>query len=152
PRRPVAREALTEYAGLGTVLNVAVPRHHKVASAVARHCRPGLEAEGVGVDLELGTLRPPVACIALAEDAAGGPVLAVARPHHHEVAGALARHRRPILPVRGVGVDLELGPPRCPIARVALPEHAVRITVLDITRPHHHEVAGTVARHRRRLL
>jgi hypothetical protein len=67
-------------------------------------------------------------------------------PHHDEVAVAVDRHVRELLPVRRVRVDLELGAGGGASARVALAEDALAISVLVVGVPHHHEVPIGVGR------
>src|SRR5207253_5173588 len=76
-------------------------------------------------------------------------------PHHDEVPGPVARHRRAVLVVRRVRVHLELAPDGRPRAVVALALDAAAARVrpgAPLAIRHHDEVPGSVARHRRVVL
>src|SRR5439155_1405523 len=120
----------------------------------ARHRRVALEARRVRVHLELAPDGRPRAVVALALDAAARvrPGAPVAIPHHDEVPGPVARHRRLGLEARRVRVHLELAPDGRPRAVVALALDAEPEAGAVAALPHHDEVPRPVARHRRRPL
>src|SRR5207244_10811755 len=93
------------------------------ARLVAGHDRPlSFSARGL-LDLELLPEGRPRAGVALALDAEAArvrPGAPAAPPHHDEVPGPVARHRRAVLIARRVRVHLELAPDGRPRAVVAL--------------------------------
>src|SRR5439155_1995594 len=132
-------------------ITIVLPHHYEIARAAGRHLRGVLPSRGVGVDVELAAQGRPRAVVALAEDAARieEGLLAVAPPHHHEVAGAVRGHRGLELVIPRICIDVELAAQWRTGAVVALAEDAIATLVLPQALPHHHEVARAVHGHGR---
>src|SRR5439155_346201 len=113
PRAVVALGLDAVAARVRTGAPVTFPHHDEVPGPVARRRRLGLEPRRVRVHLELAPDGRPRAVVALALDAAAArvrPGAPVARPHHDEVPGPVARYRRAEPVARRVRVHLELAP------------------------------------------
>ena len=139
------------------------PHHDEAAVVVHGHGRVDLVAEGHGVDLELAALADAVGVEALAVHARPAAVLVgvVAAPHHHEV--AVGGHGDAVVLLEEVegralaalaeGVHRELASAERAIGVEALGEHAVRVAVLVVAAPGHHEVPlGVAGQHRAELV
>ena len=87
---------------------VAGPSHHRLPDRVHSHSRIELIAAGRAVDPHLATVGGAIGVVLLPVDAPSGPVLALAGPHHHEVAVDIHRHGGVLLLAGGVAVDPEL--------------------------------------------
>src|SRR6185295_12729554 len=91
-----------------SVLAAAHPHDEEIPARVRGDGRVVLVAGGIGVDPELAALRDPRGVEALAEDAEAASVLSDAVPDDDEIAARVRGHGRPVLEVRGVGVDPEV--------------------------------------------
>src|SRR5687768_1803327 len=123
------------------------PMRRVYASAMPRTPGPAL------IHPEVHQLYGDDRAVALAEDPRAGAVLPIAVPHDDEVSSGVGRDGRPVLGVRRVGVDAELGAERRAVARVALAEKVARgAPVTPAAGPGDDEVAGGVGGHGRRVL
>src|SRR2546428_382871 len=155
PRAVVALALDAEAARVRPGAPAARPHHDEVPGPVARHRRGSVERRGGRVRMARAPPGRQKTDVALALDAAAArvrPGAPGARPHHDEVPGPVARHRRVVLVARRVRVHLELAPDGRPRAVVALALDAGADRVrpgAPVALPHHDEVPGPVARHRR---
>ena len=105
-------EALREAAPAAAIVAGAVlPADHEAAVRQRGDLRPALVATDQGIDAELGPDRLAVAGEALRKDPPAAAVLAtVGLPGHHIAAIGERRRGRPLLRIRGPGIDHLLRP------------------------------------------
>ncbi len=85
------------------------PQHHEATVRQAGDLPLDLVAAGAAVDAELGPDRDARGVVALRVDAVVAAVLGARGPHHHVSAACEGGHRRLVLVVGTVGVDLLFG-------------------------------------------
>ena len=126
----------------------ALPDHHEVPGRGNRDARLSLRARGVRIHVELRAQPCAGRPDALAEDLAARRILQ-ALPHHDELAVGRRGHIRHRLRVRGVGVDVDLAGEGSARRVVEASKDAGRaLAAVDRARPHDHERAVGLARHR----
>ena len=129
--------------GVGGVgVAVVMPADDKAAGGQPCHRGLVLVARGVGVGAEFRALRHAGVVVALGEHTRAAAVLAVRTPGHHVAAAGKRGHRRLVLVVGRVGVDLELGADGHALGIEALGEDTITPAVLVCFALPHGDVAA----------
>ena len=123
---------LTKDTVVRTILAAGLPSDDKAAVEQGRNIRLCLLTRGVGVGLELITVRAAIGVEALAVDAVARAILTAGFPGNDEAAVGEVGNRWVILVVARMGIDLELGAIRIAVGIEALAVNTVIAVAVTI--------------------